>query len=440
MKIKNIWTLTKSEAAGYLVSPAAYVFVIIFLLLTSFFTFIIGNFFKAGDASLYGFFRWHPWLYLILVPAIGMHMWSDEKRLGTNELLFTLPVTVFECLISKFLAAWSVIGIALILTFPMVITVFYLGSPDIGAITCGYCGSFLLAGSYLAISSFTSSFTKSQVVSFIVSLVICLFLILAGFPQVTDMLVEWAPRRVLDTFAAFSVWTYFQGMQRGVIDSRDILYFLSIIIFGLFLTNVSLKQHKGTVISSITGSIVIGFIIIFVNALAGTVNFRVDFTEDNIYTLSDASRRILKKIDKPVTIKFYCSRSNNMMPVNLKNFADRIEDLLSEYKEAGKGNIYIEKYDPKQFSDAEDSAIMDGISGQLAPTGEKIYLGIAISCGRKKATIPFVSPIKENLLEYDITSAIAEVFKTKKSLIGVMSLLPVAGGPPSQAMMQKGIF
>jgi len=440
MTFKNIKTLTKSEIAGYFVSPAAYVFVIIFLVLTGFFTFMIGDFFKGGDASLGAFFYWHPWLYLILVPAVGMHMWSDEKKSGTNELLFTLPVTVFECIISKFIAAWTVIGVALVLTFPMVITVCYLGNPDEWAIACGYLGSFLLAGAYLAIASFTSSFTKSQVVSFIVSLVICFFLILAGWPQVIDMLVEWAPRELIDIVASFSVWPYFHSMQRGVIDSRDILYFLSIIAFGLFLTDVSLKKHKGTILSSIFGSIVVGLIIILLNALIGTVHYRIDFTENKIYTLSDASRKIIRKIDKPVTIKFYCSRSNNRMPVNLKNFANRIEDLLSEYREAGNGNIVVEKFDPKQFSDAEDSAIMDGIAGQLLTTGEKIYLGIAVSCGKQLATIPFVSPLKENLLEYSVTSAITEVFKTKKATIGIMSALQVTGGAPTAAMMQKGIF
>jgi ABC-type uncharacterized transport system involved in gliding motility auxiliary subunit len=440
MTLKNIKTLTKSEIAGYFVSPAAYVFVIIFLVLTGFFTFMIGDFFKAGDASLNAFFYWHPWLYLILVPAVGMHMWSDEKKSGTNELLFTLPVTVFECIISKFIAAWMVIGVALLMTFPMVITVCYLGNPDEWAIACGYLGSFLLAGAYLAIASFTSSFTKSQVVSFIVSLIICFFLILAGWPQVIDMLVEWAPRELIDIVASFSVWPYFHSMQRGVIDSRDILYFFSIIGFGLFLTDVSLKKHKGTILSSIFGSIVVGLIVILLNALLGTVNYRMDFTENKIYTLSDASRKIIRKIDKPVTVKFYCSRSNNRMPVNLKNFADRIEDLLGEYKEAGNGNIIIEKFDPKQFSDAEDSAIMDGIAGQLLTTGEKIYLGIAVSCGKQISTIPFVSPLKENLLEYTVTSAITEVFKTKKATIGIMSALPVTGGTPTPAMMQKGIF
>ncbi len=440
MNLKNIKTLTKSEISGYFVSPAAYVFVIIFLILSGFFTFAISNFFKAGDASLGVFFYWHPWLYLILVPAIGMHMWSDERRLGTNELLFTLPVTVSECIISKFIAAWSVIGVALVLTFPMVISVCYLGNPDEWAIVCGYVGSFLLAGAYLAIASFTSSFTKSQVVSFIVSLLICFFLILAGWPQVTDMLVEWAPRELIDIIASFSVWPYFQSMQRGVVDTKDIIYFLSIIVYGLMLTKLSLKNHHGTRISSIFGGLVIGLIIIILNILLGTVHYRMDFTENKIYTLSEASRKIIAKIDQPVTIKFYCSKSNNRMPIHLKNFADRIEDLIGEYKEAGKGEVFIEKYDPKQFSDAEDSAIMDGIAGQPLSNGESIYLGIAVACGKKIAVIPFVSPNKEDLLEYTITSAITEVVKEKKSTLGIMSALSVTGGPPTPAMQQKGIF
>ena len=440
MNLKNIKTLTKSEIAGYFVSPAAYVFVIIFLVLSGFFTFMISDFFKAGNASLGAFFYWHPWLYLILVPAIGMHMWSDERRLGTNELLFTLPVTVSECIISKFIAAWLVIGIALLLTFPIVLTVCYLGDPDKMAIVCGYIGSFLLAGAYLSIASFTSSFTKSQVVSFIVSLVICFFLILAGWPQVTNMLVEWAPRELIDIIASFSVWPYFQSMQRGVIDTKDIIYFTSIIVYGLILTKLSLTNHQGIKTSSSAGGVVIGLIIIMLNALLGTMHYRVDFTENKIYTLSEASRKIIAKIDKPVSIKFYCSRSNNRMPINLKNFANRIEDLLDEYKDAGNGTIDIQKYDPKQFSDAEDAAIMDGISGQPLVTGEKIYLGIAVTCGKKVSTIPFVSPLKEDLLEYSITSAITEVFRDKKRTIGIMSVLPIVGGPPTSAMMQKGIF
>lgn len=244
MNISNLTALTKSEVKGYMVSPAAYVFVIIFLMLSGFFTFMMSNFFDAGEASLRAFFFWHPWLYLILVPAIGMHLWSDERRLGTVELLFTMPITVPEAIISKYLAAWFFVAVALAMTFPMIITVYYLGSPDTGTIICGYIGSFMVAGTYLAITSFTSSITRSQVVSFIISVIICLFLILAGWPPVTDMLVEWAPAKLVNAVATCSVMPHFNNMQRGIIDFRDIIYFFSMIFFFLFLTGITLKNHR----------------------------------------------------------------------------------------------------------------------------------------------------------------------------------------------------
>jgi len=244
MTIRNIKILTKSEIKGYFVSPAAYVFVIIFLLLSGFFTFMMSNFFAAGEASLRTFFFWHPLLYLVLVPAIGMHLWADERRLGTVELLFTMPITITEAIISKFLAAWLMIVFALAMTFPMVITVYKLGSPDGGAIICGYVGTLLVAGTYLSITSFTSSVTRSQVVSFIISVIICLFLFLSGWPPVTDMLVNWAPVQLINAVATLSVIPHFNNMQRGIIDMRDIIYFLSMMFCFLFLTGIVLKNHR----------------------------------------------------------------------------------------------------------------------------------------------------------------------------------------------------
>lgn len=244
MTVRNLTSLTKSEIRGYLVSPPAYVFIIIFLLLSGFFTFMLSNFFATQEASLRTFFFWHPILYLILCPAIGMHLWADERRMGTVELLFTMPVTTTEAIISKYLAAWLMIAIALLMTFPMVITVYMLGTPDSGAIKCGYIGSFLVAGTYLAIASFTSSITRSQVVSFIVSFITCLFLFISGWPPVTDMLVNWAPVELINGVATLSVIPHFNNMQRGILDLRDIVYFLSMIFFFLFLTGTVLKNHR----------------------------------------------------------------------------------------------------------------------------------------------------------------------------------------------------
>lgn len=243
--IANIKTITKRELAGYFSSPVAYVFIVIFLLLMGFFTFMAGGFFERGQASLDGsFFLWHPWLYLFLVPAVGMRLWAEERRVGTLELLLTMPITAWQAIVGKFLASWIFLLLALILTFPVVITVNYLGSPDNGVIFAGYVGSFLMAGAYLAISCMTSAMTRNQVVSFIVSVVICLFLVLCGYPPVTNLLTRMDKQWLVDTVASMSVITHFEWFTKGVLDSRDIIFFLSIIGFSLFTTGVIIRSHR----------------------------------------------------------------------------------------------------------------------------------------------------------------------------------------------------
>ncbi|MEI6713003.1 MAG: ABC transporter permease [Verrucomicrobiota bacterium] len=242
--MKPVITIAKRELTGYFASPVAFVFIVIFLLLSGFFSFMVAGFFERGQASLDAFFTWHPWMYLFLVPAVGMRMWSEERRLGTLELLLTMPVTAWQAILGKFIAAWLVVGLALGLTFPVWVTVNYLGSPDNGVIFAGYLGSFLMGGAYLAITAMTSAMTRNQVVAFIVSVVLSLFLILAGYPPVTNMLVHWANPWVVEVIAAFSVMTHFQSIQQGVIDSRDILYFVSVIVFSLFTTGVIVRTHR----------------------------------------------------------------------------------------------------------------------------------------------------------------------------------------------------
>ena len=243
--MKNIWIIAKRELSGYFNSPIAYVFIVIFLLLMGFFTFMMGGFFRSNEASLGAFFVWHPWLYMLLVPAIGMRLWAEERKQGTLELLFTMPITVNQAVIGKFLAGWLFLGLALLLTCPMPLTLYYLGSPDGGPMVTGYVGSFLMAGAYLSVASMTSSFTRNQVISFITSLVICLLLVLSGYPPVTNLLLKWGAANSLVEFAsAFSVMFHFESLQRGVIDFRDILYFASVIIFCLFTTNLVLKNQR----------------------------------------------------------------------------------------------------------------------------------------------------------------------------------------------------
>jgi len=238
--------IIKRELMSYFRSPVAYIFIVIFLVSTSGTTWFVGNFYQGNEASLESFFFFHPWLYLFLIPAVGMRLWAEDRRSGAIELLLTLPVGLLTAVVAKFLAAWIFIGIALLLTFPMVITVYYLGSPDTGLIVSGYLGSLLMAGAYLAITCWTSSMTKNQVIAFIVSFFICLIQVLLGWGFLQTLLVSVFPVWLADAIAFFSFGTHFEGFHRGLVDSRDVIYFLSVIGFMLFTTVIVLENRKAT--------------------------------------------------------------------------------------------------------------------------------------------------------------------------------------------------
>ena len=240
----GIKTIAKRELAAYFESPVAYVFLVIFLLLAGFFTFAFGGFFERGEASLVAFFNWLPWLFLFLVPAAGMRLWSEERRLGTIELLLTMPVADWQAIVGKFLASWLFLVVALALSFPIVVTVNVLGDPDNGVIASGYVGAALLAGAYLAISCMTSALTRNQVIAFILAVVLCLALILVGFSPLTDLLARWASPWLVEGIAKFSVLTHYDGFQKGVLDSRDLLYFFSVMAYALFATGVVIRNHR----------------------------------------------------------------------------------------------------------------------------------------------------------------------------------------------------
>ncbi len=243
--LNRIYHIFKRETAGCFGSPLAYVFIIIFLLLSSFFTFRFGAFFPANEAGLGNcFFPFHPWLYLLLVPAAAMRLWAEENRSGTVELLLTMPLRPSEAVLAKFLSAWFVVGLSLALTFPLALTVLYLGSPDLGLMLSGYIASLMLSGAFLSVGCFTSASNRSQVVSFIISLVICLLLILAGHPAVTDYFTGWAPEWLVAMLANISVMPHYESFRRGIVDLRDVCYFVSVMAFFLCATTVMLNTKK----------------------------------------------------------------------------------------------------------------------------------------------------------------------------------------------------
>jgi len=240
----NVGIIMRRELGSYFATPLAYVFILIFLVVINALTFYLGGFFERGQADLDPFFTFHPWLYLFLIPALSMRLWAEERKSGSIELLMTQPITLWEAVLGKFFAAWIFAGVALALTFPIWITVNYLGDPDNGAIFAAYIGSLLLAGGFLAIGSCASALTRNQVIAFILGVVTCFVFLLAGYPLVLDVVKGLFPQAIVDMVASLSFLTHFQSISKGVIDVRDLLYFGMLIAFFLIATAVVLDVRK----------------------------------------------------------------------------------------------------------------------------------------------------------------------------------------------------
>lgn len=241
--MKAMFAVFRRELGGYFTTPLAYIFIIIFLALSMTFTFYLGNFYTNRQASLSSFFAFHPWLYLFLVPAISMRLWAEERKTGSIELLMTLPITTMQAVLGKFLAAWLFVGVALVLTFPIWITVNYLGDPDNGTIFAAYLGSLLMAGGFLAIGSCISATTKNQVIAFIISISVCFLFLLSSFPIVLDAF-RWLPQILIDTIVSLSFFSHFDSISKGILAFQDIGFFTLFIAFWLIANVVVLEMNK----------------------------------------------------------------------------------------------------------------------------------------------------------------------------------------------------
>ena len=242
--IRTTAVIAKREFAAYFATPLAGVFLIVFMALTGAFAFYIGNFFGRGQADLFPFFAYHPWLYLLLVPAVAMRLWAEERKTGTIELLMTLPISPWAAVLGKFFAAWAFIGVALALTFPIWITVNLLGDPDNGVILTGYLGSFLMAGAFLAIGAFVSALTKNQVIAFILAAMVCFLFLMSGVDLVQNALGSWAPGFIADAVSAMSVLSHYQEIARGVVTAPSVILFASLIVFFLFANVIAVGEKK----------------------------------------------------------------------------------------------------------------------------------------------------------------------------------------------------
>ncbi|MBQ3747543.1 MAG: Gldg family protein [Kiritimatiellae bacterium] len=439
--MKNIKAVFKREFKAYFDSPVAYVFLTAFLVLAGFLTFGVAMFFERRQADLTPFFFWHPWVYLLLVPAATMGVWADERRNGTAELLLTLPVTITEVLVGKFLAAWSFVGIGLALTFPVALTAGYLGSPDWGAVFCGYLGSLLLSGAAVAIGVFASTLSRSSVVGFVVSLALVFLLLIIGFDPVIGAVAAWGvPTAITDSVASCSLLSHFESMRKGVVDFADIGYYFAMMVFMLAaaktVTDGRRGASKGVVGLGLVGAIAASSVVILAN-----LPLRCDMTAENLYTLSKGSKAVLGQLTEDVTLKYYVSSSSAEMPMALKTYAQQVGNLLKEYERAGGGRLVVEEYDPKPDSDAEEWAQRYGVEPQTGgnPFGQGIYFGVVAVCGDREETLGVLSPRTESTLEYDLTRLVTRVAWPERPVVGVMTSLPdVLGGQMNPMMMQMG--
>ena len=435
--MRNALTVFKREFKSYFDSPVAYVFLTAFLALVGFLTFGVARFYEARQADLTAFFFWHPWVYLLLVPAATMGTWADERRNGTIEQLLTLPLTVWEALTGKFLAAWAFIGIALALTFPVALTAGYLGSPDWGTVVCGYLGSLLLAGAASAIGVFASSLSRSSVVGFVISLVMVFLLLIIGFDPVTGAVAAWGvPMGLVDGLAGCSLLTHFEALRRGVVDLADVGYYLGVIVFFLAAAKTVTDGRRGASKGAI-GLVLVAVIAVAADVVLAKLPLRADLTAERLYTLSEGSRAVLGQLDKDVTLKYFVSSSAAEMPMALKTYATQVENLLEEYDRAAGGALAIEKFDPKPDSDAEEWAQRYGVEPQsVNPFGSPIYFGLVAVCGDKEETLGTLTPRTEATLEYDITRLVTRVAWPERPVVGVMTSVEGVLAKADPRMMQ----
>ena len=441
----TIGTIWKRELFAALSSPAAWVFLLIFLVLSSFLSFVVSGIFSYGQADLAPFFGWFPFLFLFLVPALGMPLWSEERRTGVFELSLSFPARLPELAIGKFLAVFTLLFCALLLTISVPVTALFLGKPDPGTIFCGYLGALLLGSVYLAASSFASALSKSQTAGFLLSLVICAFFLVSGLPAVTDALLPYAPKWFMNTLSFTSFLPHYQTFQRGILDSGDVLYMVTGTFFFLYLCTITLQFASsgtgnifapGALTEESTKKALKGFLLrlcaafyvfICLNIIGTTWEYKIDLSSDKAYSLSKDASAFASSLKKKATLRLYASKSNPRTPQAVKRYAERIHWLLQDLVAASNGFLSLEILDPQANSNDEDAAAAEGIEPVRLASGDRIYLGISVSHADKNAAIPFLAREQENLLEYSVVRAILDVTREKKLKVGVMSAFNVLG-------------
>ena len=435
--MNKLWIVTKNELIRYFISPLAYVYLIAFLLLNGSFAIYFGNFFDRGQASLLPMFSYQPWLYLLFLPGISMRLWSEEFRTKTVVQIMTMPVSTANLVWGKFLASWIFSGLALLLTFPFWITVNLLGDPDNAVIAVSYVGSWILAGCMLAISQTMSALTKNQVIALVLAVIANLLFMLSGLEYVLAFFRLFAPLSIVDMIASFSFETHFFTISRGLIEARDIIFFASIILLFNFTTIivVSFRTAGTAAFLKATGRnyylsvfllLLLGFIGLNLIANNLTRAVQYDFTEEKIFTLTDATRKILKNLPEPITVKLYYTNELGRRNPDFRLMFDQARIMLKQYAALSDGKLNYAIYNPEPFSKAEDHAISRGLKAiPLIDINQPAYFGLTVSNSIDNFSVmPFLALERQKLLEQDLTETIYQLHHQKKT-IGIISTLPV---------------
>lgn len=437
--MNKLFIVIKNELTRYFISPLAYVYLLTFLLLNGSFAIYFGDFFNRGQADLLSMFSFQPWLYLLFIPGISMRLWSEEFRTKTIVQIVTMPISIKSLVLGKFFASWIFCGLALILTFPFWITINVLGNPDNLVILFGYLASFIIAGCMLAISQTMSALTKNQVIALVLAVIANLVFFWSGIEYILSFFRLFLPNSIIDVIASFSFITHFDTLTMGLIELRDIIFFLSIIIFFNFTTiliiNFKTAGTSGWLKSTNKAYYIFAWFFLLLaflgtNIIANnqTRNIYFDATSEKIFTLSNNTKYILKHLKEPVLGKLYFSNILGQRNPDLRTMFDNVRILLQKYRDISEGKFDYKVYNPKFLSKEEDIAIADGIQPvPLIDLNQNALFGLSLEDEiNNKNVIPFFATTNSGELEQIITSKIYQLHHKKKS-IGVVSGLPLFG-------------
>ncbi len=433
--MNKVWVVAKNELARYFSSPLAYVYLVSFLLLNGSFAIYFGHFFDRGSADLSPMFAYQPWLYLLFIPGISMRLWAEEFRSKTVVQIVTMPVTIAQLVWGKFLASWFFCALALALTFPFVITVNMLGTPDNGVIVSGYLASFVLAGCMLAISQTMSALTKNQVIALVLAVIANLIFFLSGLEYVLSFFRLFAPLPIIDMIASFSFLTHFNTMIAGLLELRDLVFFVSLILLFNFTTVLAVSFRTSGSSRLLQSASRNYYILVFVLLLSGFVGlnllannllrrFQYDFTEEQVFTITDSTRNVLQSIQQPITAKLYYSKILEQRNPALRQMFDKVRILLRQYAFLSEGKFDYRIYDPEMLSEREDQALASGLQPlPIIDMNRNAFFGLSLTdVLDNHEVIPFFAMERFDFLEQDLTAKIYALSHAKKT-IGILTPL-----------------